>query len=283
MEGGEDVKGQAIPRMPTKSERQVHELTHWPFESWCDHCLAARAKGDPHRPAGPGRHEAHSEFPVVSLDYCFTRGLKEPKEVDKEDLRLYGGDVRGGVSLVVTNDFTHGVMVVPVPGKSKNHVKFLVEQLIRYIAEMSFSTCTLRADGDPAMRLLLEVTQKARQKLGFKTMVEFSGPGDSQANGRVEREIQTVRGLARTWRSQYRDQPSRARVAWAMRHAGWLVTHFRRRAGSAISYEMVTGRKYNLWRKSSWPSSFSEWRRQISCGHLAEELQISTSSQQATA
>ena len=28
MEGGEDVNGQAIPRMPTKSERQIHELTH---------------------------------------------------------------------------------------------------------------------------------------------------------------------------------------------------------------------------------------------------------------
>lgn len=116
---------------------------------------------------------------LVSPDYCFTRGFQEPEEVDKEDLRLYGGDVRGVVS-VVTDGFTHGVMVAPVPGKNKRHVKFLAEQLIRYITERSFSTCTLKADGEPAMRLLLEVTQEARQKLGFKTMLEFSGPGDSQ-------------------------------------------------------------------------------------------------------
>ena len=35
-------------------------------------------------------------------------------------------------------------------------------------------------------------------KLGFKTVVELAGPDNSQGNGRVEREIQTVRGLART-------------------------------------------------------------------------------------
>ena len=174
LEGGDDVSGQSIPRLPTKMERQLHELSHWPYAPWCDHCVAARAKGDPHRAAGSDRQEGHSEFPVVSLDYCFTRGLKEPED-----------------------DFTHGVMVVPVPGKGRAHVKYLAEQLIRFIAERSFSTCTLKADGEPAMRLLLEVTHEARQKLGFRTMVEFSGPGESQSNGRVERAIQTARGLAR--------------------------------------------------------------------------------------
>lgn len=171
--------------------------------------------------------------PLVSPDYRFTRGLKEPEEVDKEDPRLYGGDVRGGVSLVVTDGFTHGVMVAPVPGKNKSHVKFLAEQLIRYITERKVSTCTLKADGEPAMRLLLEVTQKARQKLGFKTMLEFSRPGDSQANGRVEREIQTVRGLAKTLVRRLREgarieiNPTGPMFAWSMRHAGWLVTRFR--------------------------------------------------------
>ena len=49
--------------------------------------------------------EAKSEYPVVSMDYALTRGLTEPTEKDKEDLRLYGGDVRGGVALVVTDDW----------------------------------------------------------------------------------------------------------------------------------------------------------------------------------
>ena len=31
---------------------------------------------------------------------------------------------------------------------------------------------------------------------------------------------------------------------WALRHAGWLITHFPRRNGSPTAYEQVTGRKY---------------------------------------
>ena len=30
-DGGGDARGQVIPRMPTKAERQIHELTHWPY------------------------------------------------------------------------------------------------------------------------------------------------------------------------------------------------------------------------------------------------------------
>eukprot|EP00435_Cladocopium_sp_Y103_P053258 s2101_g17.t1 len=166
-------------------------------------------------PRGKGKADAwkrlvhyHSTMPTTwqsSLDYCFTRGLKEPDELDKEDLCLHGGDVRGGVSLVVTDDFTHGVMVVPVPGKGKAHLKYLAEQLIRFITERSFSTCTAKADGEPAMRLLLEITQKARQKLGFRTMVEFSGPGGSQAKRADFHIIATSDGLR--WTRSIRRMP----------------------------------------------------------------------------
>ena len=48
------------------------------------------------------------------------------------------------------------------------------------------------------MRMSLEVLQQARLRLGFHTNIEISGLADSQPNGRVEREIQTVRGMART-------------------------------------------------------------------------------------
>ena len=48
-EGGDGVRPQSIPRLPTKAERQIHELTHWPYEDWCMHCVAARGKADPHR------------------------------------------------------------------------------------------------------------------------------------------------------------------------------------------------------------------------------------------
>ena len=184
------------------------------------------------------------------MDFCYTRGLEEPEEIDKEDLRLYGGDVKGGLALVVTDHWTRGVMALPTPGKGRRHAKFLAEQVVRYIGACSFSTCIIKADGEPSTRLLVDIIQKCRQKLGFKTLVEHSGPGDSQGNGRVEREIQTVRGLARTLVRRL-SEGAGIRIncqgplfQWAMRHAGWLITHFRRHNGSATAYEQITGRKY---------------------------------------
>ena len=186
----------------------------------------------------------------MSVDFCFTRGLTEPKETDKEDLRLFGGDVRGGVALVVTGDWTRGVLALPTPGKGRAHAKYLAEQVVRYIGACGFSTCIVKADAEPSTKLLLDIITKARQRLGFKTIVELSGPDDSQGNGRVEREIQTVRGLARTLIRSVREGAG-AEVdvygplaQWALRHAAWLLTHFRRQAGSPTAYEMTTGRKY---------------------------------------
>ena len=207
-EGGDGIRPQSIPRLPTKSERQIHELIHWPFEDWCMQCVAARGKADPHRRKAEDelRMQAKSEFPVISMDYCFTRGLTEPTEADKEDLRLYGGDLRGGVALVVTDDWSRGVLALPVSGKGRQHAKYLAEQIVRYISACGFSTCILKADAEPSTRLLLDIVSKARQKLGFKTVVELAGPEDSQGNGRVEREIQTVRD-SRTWCAQFEREP----------------------------------------------------------------------------
>ena len=100
------------------------------------------------------------------------------------------------------------------------------------------------------MRMLLEVVQQARQRLGFHTNLEISGPAESKSNGRVEREIQTVRGRARTIvhglkeGCQIQVKPSSPVFLWAMRHAGWPLTHYRRQGGGPTAYEARTGRKY---------------------------------------
>jgi hypothetical protein len=182
------------------------------------------------KPEAELRLEAKSEYPVVSMDYAFTRRLTEPTEKDKEDLRLYGGDVRGGVALVVTDDWCRSVLALPVPGKGRAHAnaKYLAEQIIRYTSACGFSTCIVKADAEPATRLLLDIVAKTRQKLGFKAIVELVGLEDSQANGRVEREIQTVRGLARTLIRAVREGAQaevdvyRPLAQWAFRHAAGL-------------------------------------------------------------
>ena len=122
------------------------------------------------------------------------RGLIEPTEADKEELRLYGGDVRGGVALVVVDDWSRGVLALPVPGKGRTHAKYLAEQIVRYISGCGFSAC-IRAFSQTAPG---HRGQGKTYRLGFQNGGRTGWRGGSQANGRVEREIQTARGLTRT-------------------------------------------------------------------------------------
>ena len=60
------------PEKPTARERQEHNITHYPYRSWCRHCRRGRGASRPHR----GRSEADKEFskgrvPTISLDHCF--------------------------------------------------------------------------------------------------------------------------------------------------------------------------------------------------------------------
>lgn len=57
---------------PTRKEIEEHGVTHWPFRSWCRHCMMGRAQGSPHYARG----ESEREFcrhgpPTISLDHCF--------------------------------------------------------------------------------------------------------------------------------------------------------------------------------------------------------------------
>ena len=36
------------PMLPSKAEREMHELSHVPFRSWCEHCVRGRGEGVRH-------------------------------------------------------------------------------------------------------------------------------------------------------------------------------------------------------------------------------------------
>ncbi len=42
-------KGVPAPKEPTQAERDLHNLTHMPFRSWCKICLRAKSRGHMHR------------------------------------------------------------------------------------------------------------------------------------------------------------------------------------------------------------------------------------------
>ena len=54
-----------VPSTPSSAERELHELTHLPFRSWCEICQ--RAKGL----QGQHKHQSQKKSSVIQLDHSF--------------------------------------------------------------------------------------------------------------------------------------------------------------------------------------------------------------------
>ena len=68
MEGdaSREAKGQTQIREPTAAERQLHNLTHWPYKGWCDHCLSMKGLEDRHESIPDSRDR---DTPIVSFRF----------------------------------------------------------------------------------------------------------------------------------------------------------------------------------------------------------------------
>ena len=72
---GRRARGLMIPKGPSDRERAEHELTHWPFRSWCGHCAQSRGHAGAHQQASDERVE--QGLPQVQMDFYFMRTVFE--------------------------------------------------------------------------------------------------------------------------------------------------------------------------------------------------------------
>ena len=68
-ESGEARASRSVPqpRLPSREERRLHDLTHCPMRPWCKHCVYGAAAEYPHRTVVG--EVSKSEVPRVMLDY----------------------------------------------------------------------------------------------------------------------------------------------------------------------------------------------------------------------
>ena len=56
--------------MPTKKEIEEHQVTHWPFRSWCKHCVKSKSNAKLHV-TGKDQVPEEEQVPVISTDYMW--------------------------------------------------------------------------------------------------------------------------------------------------------------------------------------------------------------------
>ena len=213
---------------PSEEEVEMHNLTHLPFQPWCEHCVATRAKEDPHKQAvTKATSSDDSSKPWLSFDFCYTStsNCTDPP----------------AVALVMTDNWS-----------SQASISHMVEGIVHFSTQLGYSSICLKADNEGSCKAVKEQVQRKRGSLGLSTTLADSVPHAHETNGAAERALQTVRRLANTFLGAVRSKAkidiphSHPLVSWALKRSSWILNRFHKHSATQrTAFEIMTGFPYS--------------------------------------
>ena len=222
------------PDVPIPSKEMVrrHRASgHCPYRSWCATCVAGAANMPGH---GPRCGAPIGDIPEMHADYAFFRDKK--------------GDRENTATVLVAKDRGSGgycANVVPRKGVGGG---FIVKQFERDLRKFGHRKKVLiRTDGEHAIRDLAEKVADLRAP---ETVLEHTPKGDSRANGRVERAVQTIEKQVRVMKMSTEELVGKFGVKhrafpWLVVHAADVLNKYQVQADGLTPYEKVKGREYS--------------------------------------
>ena len=166
------------PREPSK-EREEHEKSHLLFRNWCRHCVRGRGKEEACREA-----KRDHEVAEVHFDFIFMGD-------EGEDRTL---------AVLLAKKRSRGMVVAP----SMSSGRWLGRRVMAFMREAGceVEAVVMKNDNELALRKVMEEIGRLRAAIGGQGMVVENSPVySSKSNRFIERTIQSVQGLVRTWRS----------------------------------------------------------------------------------
>ena len=149
---------------------EQHELTHFPFRSWCRHCVHAKGKESP----------LHESSPVGVSKFA-TR------------LHVHGEDGTPITILCGYDGLTKAFFADAVPCKGTGH-GYAERALAHNMLSTGHQKVILQSDQEPS---IIDVKHKAGTHIPTEIVYEESPFGDSNVNGSIERANQTIQGQIR--------------------------------------------------------------------------------------
>ena len=230
-ESQEDLSQQAqvphclkVPSTPSSAERELHELTHLPFRSWCEVCQ--RAKGL----QGQHKHLSQKKPSVIQLDHSF---YKVPGSV--QNLKI--------LTFIETSTSMCGAVIVP--DLSANQVG--VKALKQFIMVNGFTHSVLQCDGHSG---LMKLQDQVGKDLSLPTQI--SPPYSHQSQGTVERFHKTLYGQVRAIKlglaahlGIHPDSTAARLMPWIISHAVFTISRYLIRQDGKTSYERVFNKAHS--------------------------------------
>ena len=235
-------KQQPLHAEPSPEERALHEVNHLPYASWCESCVMAKGRPEPH--TSDPEHLTRREHSVLSFDFSFTGR-------DPSVLPCLGGVVAPEDKQTVLNVYdSHSGCVFAIPVPLRRDVHFMCRELMKILQFLGYSKVVLRCDAEPVLMKVQSLLQTARQKLGLETLLENGRVRDPGSNAWVENAVNRVRQQAMTLIYHLELQlrmsfpVTHPLFSWCFVHACWLLNRFVPKGG-ATPFEAVCGREYD--------------------------------------
>ena len=241
---------QPVPE-PNLHDRTLHELTHTPYQKWCEICVAVKGRRDRH---GAQAKDARKEAEIC-MDLCYTGYSadsfyfmkKEPVQPDGV-AEIPGAREAKQTVLVLLDRLTGMTRAIPLP--SKESTSYAAREACAFIAYLGHSTVHLKSDNEPAMLNLQQRIANARAKHDMRTLITNSQLYEHETNGAVEQAIQALRNSSMVLLEQIRAKTGNAigvthpLFAWSFVHGSFIQNHFAVQGGTT-AYERCFGVAYS--------------------------------------
>ena len=172
------------PGRPTKREIAEHCVSHWPFRSWCRHCVCGRASGSPHKSRSDSDREFGRErIPTISMDHCFLGSAEDE------------GKAHSSPFLILFDSETEAIYAIAVSEKAVR--PWVVDFVVNVLSELGYAGVMVAMKHDKAPELL-DLRRQVSARRAAPTVPIDVPVRESKANGAVEKAVQTWQGQFRT-------------------------------------------------------------------------------------
>ena len=201
---------QKLAEPPDEKTQPLHSLTHLPYQEWCPHCVAFRAR--------PGRHQRDgsvkdSGIPTVSFDFAYTKAV-EP-----------GGQAQGTstiIALIGACGFINQLHRLRAHFQ-KNDFDVMVSEMIQFSQTLGHGECNFLCDNEPSIMQVQKKAVQARRAMGLMTHSKTPA-AYTHGSSLCENTVDRVRGLAGTLMNHVEAKLSiklntnHGLWSWALRH-----------------------------------------------------------------
>ena len=196
------------PRQPSKQERELHNMTHIPFQPWCVVCQEAKGRASQHR-----KQRASTKTSKIQLDYAY---IRQPQDKEPTTILTWVESLTGLAGSLMT--------------AKKGVTQAQLDAVITFIKRQGFAQSTLQCDGEPALVKLVEEIGK-QTSLPTRQSPAYSHQSQAYVEGWHRSLFAQFRALLFDFCHRYKLEPSEIKMGGSfsqhmLRHAVWLLNRF---------------------------------------------------------